>query len=59
MKFFVDSADLGQIQRWVGCGVASGVTTNPTILAKHGGLCKTLAQTAETPSQRDYGMEFA
>ncbi len=36
MKFFVDSADLGQIQRWVGCGVASGVTTNPTILAKHG-----------------------
>lgn len=36
MKFFIDTADLNQIRRWVGNGVAVGVTTNPIIMAQTG-----------------------
>lgn len=36
MQIFVDSADLTQIRRWVGYGVADGVTTNPSIMLKYG-----------------------
>ena len=36
MKLFVDTADLNEIRQAVELGVISGVTTNPTLLAKQG-----------------------
>lgn len=36
MKFFVDSADLDQIAELNDIGLADGVTTNPSIIAKSG-----------------------
>ena len=36
MQIFIDSADVEQIRRWVGFGVADGVTTNPSIMLKCG-----------------------
>ena len=36
MKFFVDSADLDQIGYLNDIGLADGVTTNPSIIAKSG-----------------------
>ncbi len=36
MKFFVDSADLEQISELNDIGLADGVTTNPSIIAKSG-----------------------
>jgi transaldolase len=37
MKLFLDSADLGEIREAAALGVISGVTTNPTLLAKSAG----------------------
>lgn len=37
MKLFVDSADLHELKEAAALGVVSGVTTNPTLLAKQGG----------------------
>src|SRR3989304_3734380 len=37
MEFFLDSANLEEIERWLKCGVIDGVTTNPSILLKDGG----------------------
>ncbi len=34
MKFFIDSADVKEIETAVALGIADGVTTNPTLLAK-------------------------
>jgi transaldolase len=36
MKLFIDSADLSEIKAAIDLGVVSGVTTNPTLLAKNG-----------------------
>lgn len=36
MRLFVDTADLGEITTAVGWGVVSGVTTNPTLIARAG-----------------------
>jgi transaldolase len=36
MKFFVDSADVAEIREAVEWGLADGVTTNPSLLAKAG-----------------------
>lgn len=36
MKFFVDSADVGEIREAVSLGLADGVTTNPSLIAKSG-----------------------
>jgi transaldolase len=36
MKFFVDSADINEIRESVGWGLADGVTTNPSLIAKTG-----------------------
>jgi transaldolase len=36
MKFFVDSADVEEIREAVGWGLADGVTTNPSLIAKTG-----------------------
>lgn len=37
MKFFLDTANIGQIEEAQSWGVLSGVTTNPTLYAKEGG----------------------
>jgi transaldolase len=36
MKFFVDTADLGEIQELAASGLLDGVTTNPSLVAKSG-----------------------
>lgn len=36
MQIFIDSADIDEIRKWVACGVADGVTTNPSIMLKDG-----------------------
>ncbi len=36
MRLFLDTADVGQIRQGVKLGVISGVTTNPTLVAKAG-----------------------
>lgn len=36
MELFLDTADFGEIEKGVGWGVVSGVTTNPTLIAKAG-----------------------
>lgn len=36
MKFFIDTANIGDIKKAVGWGVVDGVTTNPTLMAKEG-----------------------
>jgi transaldolase len=38
MKFFIDSASLKEIQEAVDLGLADGVTTNPSLIAKEGGV---------------------
>lgn len=37
MKFFLDTANIGQIEEAQSWGVLSGVTTNPSLYAKEGG----------------------
>lgn len=37
MKFFIDTANIGQIKEANSMGVLDGVTTNPSLLAKEGG----------------------
>ena len=36
MKFFIDTADIGEIKQAKGMGVIDGVTTNPTLVARTG-----------------------
>jgi transaldolase len=36
MKFFVDTADIGEIRELAGYGLLDGVTTNPSLVAKSG-----------------------
>ena len=36
MKFFIDSAEIDQIRRWMPFGFVDGVTTNPSLIAKSG-----------------------
>ena len=36
MKFFIDSADIGEIKSLVPTGFVDGVTTNPTLIAQSG-----------------------
>ena len=36
MKFFIDTANLSQIQEAHDMGVLDGVTTNPSLMAKEG-----------------------
>lgn len=37
MKFFLDSADLGEIRRAMEAGLIDGITTNPSLLSKAAG----------------------
>src|SRR5512144_2161368 len=36
MKFFLDTANLNEIREAVSFGIADGVTTNPSLIAKEG-----------------------
>ena len=38
MKFFIDTADLSEIRDFAETGLLDGVTTNPSLVAKSGGL---------------------
>lgn len=53
MKFFLDSADLKEIEALNGTGMIDGVTTNPSLIAKSGGnikdVIKSIAQMVEGP----------
>ncbi|MFZ5608163.1 MAG: fructose-6-phosphate aldolase [Pseudomonadota bacterium] len=53
MKFFVDTADVGQIRELAATGLLDGVTTNPTLVHKAGGdfltTVKEIAKIVEGP----------
>jgi transaldolase len=36
MKFFLDTADIGEIRDLAASGLVDGVTTNPSLVAKSG-----------------------
>lgn len=36
MKFFLDTASIPEIKKWLNFGVVDGITTNPSLLAKEG-----------------------
>jgi len=36
MEIFIDSANVGEIEKWLGYGVIDGVTTNPSVMLKDG-----------------------
>ena len=38
MKFFLDTANLNEIREGVSLGLVDGVTTNPSLVAKEGGV---------------------
>ena len=38
MKFFIDSANLGEIREAAELGLIDGVTTNPSLISKEGGV---------------------
>src|SRR5882672_6021776 len=38
MKFFLDTANLDEIRQGAALGLADGVTTNPSLIAKEGGV---------------------
>ncbi|CAN5142880.1 fructose-6-phosphate aldolase [soil metagenome] len=42
MKFFVDTADVGEIRELAATGLLDGVTTNPSLIAKAGRPIKTV-----------------
>jgi transaldolase len=42
MKFFVDTADIGEIRELASLGLLDGVTTNPSLIAKAGRDFKTI-----------------
>jgi transaldolase len=53
MKFFLDTANVGEISRAAELGVVDGVTTNPTLIAKEGkpqkDLIKEIAKVMKGP----------
>ena len=42
MKFFIDSADIGEIREALAMGMCDGVTTNPSLVAKTGKTFQTV-----------------
>lgn len=42
MKFFIDTANINEIKEATKMGMADGVTTNPSLIAKEGGDFKTI-----------------
>ena len=52
MKFFIDTANLDQIEEASDLGILDGVTTNPSLMAKEG-------ITGESPSLKPITKLFA
>ena len=44
MKFFIDTADIGEIKEAQSFGILDGVTTNPSLVAKTGRNYKTVIE---------------
>ncbi len=44
MKFFLDTANLNEIREAAALGLVDGVTTNPSLVTKEGGLMKVRPQ---------------
>ena len=44
MRFFIDSANIEQIRQAAAWGLADGVTTNPSLMAKEGGDWREVAR---------------
>jgi transaldolase len=44
MRFFIDSADVGEIKKALALGLCDGVTTNPSLVAKTGRAFKDVLQ---------------
>ena len=71
MKFFIDTANLSQIQEAQDLGVLDGVTTNPSLMAKEGivgrdnilkhyqDICELVDGDAEEPHQYQQAPRFA
>ena len=36
MRIFLDTADLGEVEKWLKTGILDGITTNPSILKSAG-----------------------
>jgi len=36
VEIFIDSANITEIEKWLGMGLVDGVTTNPSIMLKDG-----------------------
>jgi transaldolase len=53
MKFFIDTANIGEIKEAIGMGMVDGVTTNPTLIAKENrefnAVIKDILQVVEGP----------
>ena len=45
MKFFIDTADIPEIEKLIPSGLIDGVTTNPSLIAKNG---KDMGETIKT-----------
>ena len=63
MKFFIDTANLKEIQEAVALGLVDGVTTNPSLLAKEKekprDLIKKICQMVEGPVNAEVVSETA
>lgn len=53
MKFFLDTADIKEIESLIPTGMVDGVTTNPSLIAKNGGsileVIKSISQLVDGP----------
>ena len=52
MKFFIDTADIEEIREINSWGVISGVTTNPSLIAKNGGIFEDVIEEITKISRR-------
>lgn len=59
MKIFLDTADVGEIERWLGEGIVDGVTTNPSLARRAGvrDLERFTQQVAERIAPRPLSVE--
>ena len=55
MKFFLDTADLAEIEEAASWGALAGVTTNPSLYAKIGGKLDTQGVNGRMQARSKYG----
>ena len=51
MKFFIDTADIPQIEELMPSGLIDGVTTNPSLIAKSGKVMGCLLYTSDAADE--------